>query len=216
MRGRVESLLPAGTLEVSHLTLSDPLGGTAQPITTLHALLAQRERWSLRSATPRLAVLENRDVLPRAWLVSEMIELPPAAILAAIGTHRLPDGRRFDPRTTALIEDSPGRMFAASDATAHAEIVEYEPNAIELVTRSAVPAFLVLSETFYPGWQATVDGSPAPVVRTDYVLRGVELPAGTHHVRLVFRPRSVALGAALSALIAALLLAAAVHARRSG
>ena len=71
------------------------------------------------------------------------------------------------------------------------------------------PGILVLSEAWLPGWVASVDGARAEILRANYVLRGIELSEGRHHVCFDYRPVSVALGAALSLLgllIVALLL----------
>jgi len=62
------------------------------------------------------------------------------------------------------------------------------------------PALLILSEPYYPGWQATVDGQAAPLLRADYILRAIPVPAGEHTVELIFRPLSFNIGAAISAL----------------
>jgi len=59
---------------------------------------------------------------------------------------------------------------------------------------------LVLSETHYPGWQATVDSQSAPIFRADYVLRTVPVPAGEHTVELTFRPLTFIIGAIITAL----------------
>jgi uncharacterized membrane protein YfhO len=71
-------------------------------------------------------------------------------------------------------------------------------NTVDVATHTSTPGLLVLNETWYPGWQATVDGQPAPVWRVDYVLRGVVVPAGDHRVQFVFRPLSVYGGLAVS------------------
>jgi uncharacterized membrane protein YfhO len=85
-----------------------------------------------------------------------------------------------------------------------AEILTYEPNRITLRSVSSATSVLVISENFYPGWSATVDGRRTEVLRVNYNLRGVELPPGEHRVELVYRPKSVLLGLALS--LAALML----------
>jgi uncharacterized membrane protein YfhO len=77
---------------------------------------------------------------------------------------------------------------------------------VVLSTESTSPAYLVLADTFYPGWQAAVDGAPAPIFPADVGFRAVAVPAGTHTVRFVYRPRSV--GAGL--LVAGVAVAAAV------
>src|SRR5207248_4394065 len=89
-------------------------------------------------------------------------------------------------------------------------ILDYDPERIALRSWSARDAVLVLSERDYPGWSATVDGQPSKVVRADYVLRGIYLPAGRHEVGLTFEPPGFALGveSASRTLLAALLLVA--------
>jgi uncharacterized membrane protein YfhO len=56
----------------------------------------------------------------------------------------------------------------------------------------------VLTDAFFPGWQATVDGQPAAIVRADFALRGVSVPAGRHQVVFEYTPASFRLGAAIS------------------
>ncbi|HEX8953963.1 MAG TPA: YfhO family protein, partial [Polyangia bacterium] len=74
---------------------------------------------------------------------------------------------------------------------------------------------LVLSDAWYPGWRVTVDGAAAPLLRADYALRGVALPAGRHVVELTFRSRPAQLGLALSAVgILALFALAAIGRKR--
>ena len=61
-------------------------------------------------------------------------------------------------------------------------------------------SYLIVSDAFYPGWEATVDGRTVAVERADVALRAIRLAAGTHHVEMHYRPGSFALGATLSLL----------------
>jgi len=81
-------------------------------------------------------------------------------------------------------------------------IVAEAPTALEIETRSETPAFLVASDIFYPGWKATLDGEEVPIQRTNYVLRGIELPPGRHRVRFSYEPLSVIAGGAISLAVA--------------
>jgi uncharacterized membrane protein YfhO len=56
---------------------------------------------------------------------------------------------------------------------------------------------VILADTYAPGWSATVDGQPTPIYEAYTLVRGVVAPAGAHTIDLVYRPRSVLLGAAL-------------------
>jgi uncharacterized membrane protein YfhO len=67
-------------------------------------------------------------------------------------------------------------------------------------TASRTPGFLVTSDTYYPGWRARVDGRHTHMFKTDYLLRGVMIPAGHHLVSFRFRPDSFFIGASISAL----------------
>jgi uncharacterized membrane protein YfhO len=61
-------------------------------------------------------------------------------------------------------------------------------------------AFLVLSDVYYPGWQASIDGESTHIFQTDYVLRGVAVPPGTHLVKFDYRPVRFFAGALLNCL----------------
>jgi len=70
---------------------------------------------------------------------------------------------------------------------------------IEIETNNSRPAFLVLSEIFYPrGWRATADGKPVEIVQANFVLRGLEVPAGTKKIELTFDSAAYRWGRRLS------------------
>ncbi|MCW5849874.1 MAG: YfhO family protein [Anaerolineae bacterium] len=77
-------------------------------------------------------------------------------------------------------------------------LVEDESQRMTLQAETTAPAFLVLSDTYYPGWRATVDGLPAPILLANYTFRAVYLPPGAHTVIFAFEPTSVRLGMLIS------------------
>jgi uncharacterized membrane protein YfhO len=79
-----------------------------------------------------------------------------------------------------------------------ARIREYTAERVVVETESAQPALLVLSDAFYPGWQATVDGAPAAIVPTNVLYRGVYVPAGAHTVIFTYEPTGWRSGLALA------------------
>lgn len=96
---------------------------------------------------------------------------------------------------------------AGQDGSFHAAAIQaYGPNRVALTAEG--PGRLVLSEMIYPGWQVRVDGAPAAAETVYGLLRAVDLPSGQHQVEWVFRPTSLYLGAAISALALALWSAA--------
>jgi hypothetical protein len=81
-----------------------------------------------------------------------------------------------------------------------ARIESYRDDSVVVRTAADASGVLVLTDTFYPGWAAEIDGRPTPILRTDYLFRGVVVPAGEHVVTFAFRPWSVMIGAVISLL----------------
>ena len=133
---------------------------------------------------------------------------------------------RFDPLRAAILDSAAsfgvGQIQALPPATGvTAKVEKYEPGRIDLMLSAPAPqgSVLVMSENYYPGWQATVGGAQARVTRANFNLIGVELPAGARQVELTFRDLRYATGRLLTLVafaIAVLGLAAGiVLARRS-
>jgi hypothetical protein len=144
----------------------------------------------------RQSVLRNQDRPGRAWVTygASLAATPQAALERLVA----PD---FDPRREAILEQAPAGAYAAPAAAPPATLVRVSapaPTRLDVELELPRPGILVVSETWYPGWQATVDGAPAEILRANYLLRGVELAAGAHQVRFEYRPASLRIGAALS------------------
>ena len=76
----------------------------------------------------------------------------------------------------------------------------YRAQEVELDATMETGGLVVLSDTFYPGWEADVDGAPTPIVRANYFARGVFVDRGPHHIVFRYRPGSHRAGVLLSAL----------------
>jgi len=153
----------------------------------------------LRELGTRPAVFENPDVLPRAYRVTRAEAEPPlpeqalARLVAA----------DFDARRSALLDAPPPALLLAAAMAADADagttsLERDEPEHQVIRTRGEQPAALVLTDAYYPGWEATVDGVPAPILRANTVFRAVAVPAGEHVVEMRYRPRPFRLGVALA------------------
>jgi hypothetical protein len=141
---------------------------------------------------PQIRIDELPDTWPRAWLVHRYAVRPASEVLALLP--------QFNYRKMALFEEDPGCAVEAPSAPeAMPEFVRYEPSGIDIKLQAAAPALLVLSDLFYPGWEATVDGRPAEILRANYVMRAVAIPEGAHEVRFLYRPASFRAGVAASA-----------------
>lgn len=98
-----------------------------------------------------------------------------------------------------------------------AEVLRYSPGQVVVRVRSRRAGLLVLADSYYPGWVASLDGTPARILVANHALRAVELPAGDHEAEFTFRPGSFRLGLAVSAATrGALALAAALRSRVRG
>jgi hypothetical protein len=136
-------------------------------------------------------VYENPGGASRAWLVHETMSIPAGSPLPG-----------FDPSQTALV-DSGMDIPLEPKAPAAGEIATfstYEANRIALKVHAQTRALLVLSETFDPGWRATVNGTRESTYRVDGDLRGIVVPAGDSQIVLTYAPRSFYLGTALTLL----------------
>jgi hypothetical protein len=133
-------------------------------------------------------VLENRSVLPKAWLVSHAAVIrEPGQVLSVLRSPM------FDPRLTAIVETPPPVPLddpqAPPKAAAGSVGVErYEDERITVDARPSRNALLVLGEKYYRGWRAFVDGKPTAIHPVNHILRGVYLTPGAHRIEFVFDP----------------------------
>jgi hypothetical protein len=157
-----------------------------------HIDAAVRAGWREWLRVRDVVVYENTAALPRALLVHHVEVVPPDAVLGRLAAS--------DPTRVAFVEEPlAAPVGPLPDEPARVEIVAYDANRVVVDTASSTPALLVLTDRWYPGWRATVDGVPTPLVRTDYLFRGVPVAGGSHRVELIYRPRSLLWGLAGSA-----------------
>jgi hypothetical protein len=139
-------------------------------------------------------VYESFNVLPKAWFVDEVVTVrSPREAFDMI----LP-GEGFDPASMAVVE-SFDPIETAEDPNAEIDVLNYTARRMEFEISRTEPGFLVLSELYYPpGWTARLNGEDIPIHKTNYLLRGFEIPAGDHQLQLEFHPRSHIMGSRLS------------------
>jgi hypothetical protein len=160
-------------------------------------------------------VYENLEPLPRAFVVGQAVVAPDDT--AALNVMADPS---FEPSEQVVLLagdlaaaglQEQAAQLANPMAGSPVQTVAYRPEQITLDVALDAPAVLVLADTWYPGWQATVDGAPAALLRANYLFRGVLLPAGQHRVQFDFRPATLRRGAGVSlAVVLALVAMAAV------
>lgn len=158
----------------------------------------------------KFGVFENLQVLPRAFLASNYEGPPQLDLLEGLESldeREIAEKRRklivskllsdsFDIRTSVVLEKpSP---ISAQFGDGSAEIVSYEPLKVSVKTKSDQPKILFLSDNYYPGWEARVDGEEREVMRANYTFRAVPLTAGEHKVEFYYDSFAFKVGLAVS------------------
>jgi hypothetical protein len=160
----------------------------------------------LLTATPSesgpFALLEFTGALPRARFYSDWQSgLDDEQTLQRL---RAPD---WDPTLQVVVaEKVAGEPSRAPDTGAETSIVQYDAKRITVKTRSSTAGILLLNDRWHPDWKVTVDGQPTPLLRANFLMRGVSVAAGEHTVEYRFEPPHRALWVSLSAVAAGLLL----------
>ncbi len=163
----------------------------------------------------QLMAQQNPEALGACWFAKAIdYKKTPAEVMTAL--------TNFNPKDTAIIEESLKANLAASASKDSAAFIKLKYNDNDIIayeSSSKNAEFAVFSEIYYDaGWIATIDGKESPIIRTNYVLRGLQIPAGNHQIVFEFKPASfynsnkAAIGA--SALIWLLLIGAAVSSFR--
>ena len=154
------------------------------------------ERFTMVKDGP-VRVYRNDRALPRAFLADGFVTLEGDAARRAMRSGAI------DFRRTVVLESPPATAPSAAQAGSDlgtAVVRQYDDHRVTIETQATGQRLLVLSDTHYPGWTATVDGVSAPILRANYAFRAVSVPAGAHRVDFRYRPRSFTYGLLLSAL----------------
>ncbi|KIG17634.1 hypothetical protein DB30_02909 [Enhygromyxa salina] len=128
----------------------------------------------------------NKHAVPRAYLSTKTIVAP------TLG-EREAALRTFDPAHETVVED-PSLALNGAASIEPVPLARPRPEHLILECEPQEPALLVITDSYYPGWRATVDGIETPIVPVNHMFRGVPLEPGAHVVELVFRPLSFAIG----------------------
>jgi hypothetical protein len=148
-----------------------------------------------------IAIYRCKECRDRALLVFDgQVEPDQAAALARVSS----DG--FDPRQVVVLEGgaappkrAAGGSTAETNANGSVRIISYGPDDVKIDALLPRPGYLLLLDTYFPGWSATVNGEQATIQRADYNFRAVSLPAGSSTVCFSYRPASLRIGLYLCA-----------------
>lgn len=137
-----------------------------------------------------LNVYQNPNALPRVWTVHALEQVSNDGHAAS-----LREDANFDLRRKGWIHQTPPELEACEPERDVVGLLRRESHSLEIEARMACKGMVVISENYFPGWQATLDGAPARIYEVYTALRGVVVPAGAHRIQMRYRPQSVWWGA---------------------
>jgi len=155
----------------------------------------EADKFDLLERIDGFDVCRNRQALPRVRLVGNLEVYPDGeAVLDRICEPG------FDPATTAVTEFPVKADLFQTDTTdlGEAKIINRTLNACTVEVSAHQPCVLVLADTHFPGWKASLDGAAADIFPVYYAFRGVIVPKGSHVIRFWYAPLSFRVGMALS------------------
>ncbi len=177
-------------------------------------------------------LLRNHRAFPRCWVVPSAVIIPPTIpgsaeraelvrtlVDSAGGASTDRTRRTFDLRRVALVEADRAESLAAlrgpppAGPAGSVTIVRVESQRVEMRATMERPGLVILADVFDPDWHLTIDGTPAPIWRTNRMMRGAFVPAGGHTLIYTYRSTAIRDGAALSLVGLAALFGSALWAR---
>jgi hypothetical protein len=132
--------------------------------------------------------LSNPSANGNGWFVSSVEKV-------ANANEELSRTAKINTRTTAVTSDARFSGTVNTDSAAMITLTDHIPYRLKYDANSASGGLAVFSEIYYPdGWSAKIDGKEVPILRANYVLRALEIPAGKHAIEFVFAPNAYVIG----------------------
>jgi hypothetical protein len=153
------------------------------------------DRFSVANVDQAKQVITYRNpaALPRAFFVNEV-----SVARSADEVFRTLNSGLFDAGRMAIVEKVLPATITAPDSSS-AAVTAYSSRSVSIRAFTTTPALLVVSEVYYPaGWKAYVDGQETEIFKTNFVLRSVVVPGGSHEVTFTFDPEVYSLGYTIS------------------
>jgi hypothetical protein len=136
-------------------------------------------------------VYRDSEASPRVWIVHGAQQVAREALAGGLGAADL--------RRTALMTEAPPMLETCSSGD-EARVTQRWAAGVTIEARLGCRGLVILSDVWFPGWEATVDGAPARIYETDGAIRGVVAAGGAHRIEMRYRPKSVYAGAFLTGL----------------
>lgn len=139
-----------------------------------------------------VAILENTQSLPRVYLTKQAIKATDSATLKFLTDLDFPI------REISITDDFEFSNASPERLNANLNYNALTNSHVQIKTNSNIDAYLVVLDSFYPGWKAFIDGKQTTIHRTNYNFRGIILPKGIHTVEFKYSPESLKYGAIIS------------------
>jgi hypothetical protein len=143
-----------------------------------------------------IKLYRNRKHLRRGWFVKEFLILNEKSILATLTS------KEFNPQKKVVLEEEPiwTKVPICPDLKNKIDLISESNNRLQFLVKVREESLLILSDTYFPGWKAYLDGKPVKIFRANYNFRAVSIPPGKHEVKFVYHPLSVKLGVLVTSL----------------
>jgi hypothetical protein len=214
MRGGIQNAFNGGALVAYH---HNTVGGYNPAKLSIYQDLIENQWYKFPNCLPVVNMMNtkyvitgniatdtmaNPEALGNAWFVKGIeYKKGPAEVMSSLSS--------FNPKDTAIIEEKDKLnelSTIAYDSAATINLVENKNDIVTYSSNASQKQFAVFSEVYYKlGWKAYIDDVESPIIKTNYVLRGLVIPAGKHNIRFEFKPSSIAMAQKASLLASVIL-----------
>jgi hypothetical protein len=186
---RYQELYDSGIVMNTQMLMQDVQQGTPQ--FSKYGVLNMLNTKYIVYGSDKENIIGNPEASGPAWFVKELI-------LVSNATEELNKTREVNTRVTAVIDNSIWKLTSQSipvDSVARINLVDNRLPYMKYESESASNGVVVFSEVFYPkGWHAFIDGKEVTILRANYILRALEVPAGKHTIEFRFEPKPYTVG----------------------
>ncbi len=183
---RYQDLISAGLTTQTNTLVKNLQAGKAD--FTQAGLLNMLNTKYITFSPEAAGVIKNPNALGNAWFVGKVK-------LVNSPDEELENVETINTSTTAVVDVSKFKVAQQYGTSGAVKLLDYKPNFLKYESNNTEKGMAVFSEIYYPvGWTATIDGKKANILRANYVLRALEIPAGKHTIEFMFAPKSYEMG----------------------
>jgi len=172
----------------------------------------QSDRWRLVEIVEGdTFIFENLRAQPRVWMVGSAVALSSQKILSVLVNDKEYGSDKLDLQKVALVEDA-HNAFSGPQPEAQVNILRDESSKLIIAVKCSGKGLLIIGDAWYPGWKSKINGKITEVLRANYAMRAVFIPAGSSRVELYFEPPSFYRGVTISVLAILIVLGMSIFA----